>query len=92
MQNMEKKENPTNNVTLFQNVAGHTSSKRVLGIILLSIGAGLLSYNIIFGIHIQTAVKFSEIVDAISIFFVAGTSLLGVSVIEYLGKLNPFKK
>jgi hypothetical protein len=89
---MTKKENPTNDITLFQNVAGHTSSKRVLGILLLLIGAALLSYNIMFGIHIQTAAKFSEIVDAISIFFVAGTSLLGVSVVEYLGKLNPFKK
>ena len=28
-----KKENITNNVTLFQNVIGHTSSKRVSGIL-----------------------------------------------------------
>ena len=38
-----KKENITNNVTLFQNVIGHTSSKRVSGIVSLLIGAVLLA-------------------------------------------------
>jgi hypothetical protein len=89
---MTEKENPTNSVTLFQNVIGHTSSKRVSGITCLLVGVTLLSYNILFGIHNQTAVEFSKITDAISIFFWAGSGLLGVSVTEYFGKLNPFKK
>lgn len=79
-------------VTLFQNVVGHTSSKRVSGIICLLVGAILLTYNIIFGIHNKTAVEFDKITDAISIFFLAGSGLLGVSVTEYFGKLNTFKK
>jgi len=87
-----KKENITNNVTLFQNVIGHTSSKRVTGITSLFIGAILLGYNILFGIHNQTAVDFSKITNAISIFFWAGSGLLGVSVTEYFGKFNPLKK
>jgi hypothetical protein len=92
MQNMEKKENPTNNVTLFQNVAGHTSSKRVSGILCILTGGVLLGYTILFGIHSKTAVDFSDITNAISIFFWAGSALLGVSVAEYFGKFNPFKK
>ena len=87
-----KKENITNNVTLFQNVIGHTSSKRVSGILCLLTGGALLGYTILFGIHSQTAVDFSKITNAISIFFWAGSALLGVSVTEYFGKLNPFKK
>ena len=89
---MEKKENPTNNVTLFQNVAGHTSSKRVSGILCILTGGVLLGYTILFGIHSKTAVDFSDITNAISIFFWAGSALLGVSVAEYFGKFNPFKK
>ena len=87
-----KKENPTNNVTVFQNVIGHTSSKRVSGILSLSIGAVLLAFTIVFGIFKKTAVEFSDITNAISIFFWAGSALLGVSVTEYFGKFNPFKK
>ena len=87
-----KKENITNNVTLFQNVIGHTSSKRVSGIVSLSIGAVLLAITILFGIFKKTAVEFSDITNAISIFFWTGSALLGVSVTEYFGKFNPFKK
>jgi len=87
-----KKENITNNVTLFQNVIGHTSSKRVTGITSLFIGAVLLAGTIVFGIFKKTAVEFSDITNAISIFFWAGSGLLGVSVTEYFGKFNPFKK
>jgi len=84
--------NTNNNITLFQNVVGHTSSKRVSGISCLFIGAVLLSYTIIYGIHNQTAVDFEKITAAITVFFWAGSGLLGVSITEYFGKINPFKK
>lgn len=80
------------NITLFQNVVGHTSSKRVSGISCLFIGTVLLSYAIIYGIHNETAVAFEKLTAAISVFFWAGSGLLGVSVTEYFGKINPFKK
>jgi len=81
-----------NNITLFQNVVGHTSSKRVSGIILLLTGAILLSYAIIYGIHNETAVDFEKLTAALDPFFWAGSGLLGVGVTEYFGKINPFKK
>jgi hypothetical protein len=79
-------------VKLFQNVAGHISSKRVAGLSCLTIGAVLLIYATIFGIHNKTAVEFNDLISGISIFFYAGTGILGVSVGEYFSKLNPLKK
>jgi uncharacterized membrane protein YbhN (UPF0104 family) len=80
-------------VKLFQNVAGHTSSKRVIALCLFTIGSILSIYLILYSIHYKTAIEFTDLAYAVFLLFIAPASaLLGVSLFEYFSKLNPLKK